>query len=102
MVTTDGAYVSGAYRGMGWAGHQLIMFRVQLKSCVRVENTDGVDTGVVRPVPPSISACRSDVQSKMSIKFTRVDLCGVAEGGALGSHVGNGTRSWVELQMRNL
>jgi hypothetical protein len=43
----------------------------------------------------------------MSINFNRVDFCGVAEGGALhvaavGSHVGNGSESWVELQMRIL
>jgi hypothetical protein len=44
MVTTDGAYVSRAYRGRGRAGHQLIMFRVQLKSCGRVENTVGGGT----------------------------------------------------------
>lgn len=61
-----------------------------------MENTDGGEIGVVRAVSPSISACRSDVQSKMSIKFTRVDFCGVVEGGALdvravGSHVGNRT-----------
>lgn len=60
-----------------------------------MENTDGGDRGG-KAIPPSISACRSDVQSKMSIKFTRVDFCGVVEGGTLdvtsvGSHVGNRT-----------
>lgn len=57
----------------------------------------GTQRGGKASLPPSISACRSDVQSKMSIKFTRVDFCGVSPGGSPlpanvgGSHDGKGT-----------